>query len=824
MGGGICSNCLSVKAECTHSRRKGTKNRSKASIQSLKSAKETVASILSPSTNTYSASTMTDSAESYRVLVEVANYARALEEQVAALQAQLLRVSQLRPESGPAGISTVSPGSPPSPGALAPVQEKHITQTPTNRSFQFVKAAIQHVPASTRPMLDLPWKRPEVWERQPWEAIIDPPPPQHTFPPDDLLLSLVDLFFHKCNPLLGLLHQASFRKSLFAERLHVRNLHFGAVVLAVCALGSRFSEDPRVLVDGTTDEHSCGWKWFAQVRPMHAAWVSVHPSTLYQLQLVILSISFLSGTAMGSREECWMLAGLGLRYAEACGLHRRHGYGYTAELSTLDAELYRRTVWMLLLFDSVISSYQGRQGRARTMQMDELDLDLPSGADEEYWGEKGAVQPADCPSKTAFTLAWIELTKILWDIQETVYPEDGLDATEEDIIALDSKLNDWAEHIPTHLQWSANLVDPIFLDQSAALYACYYHTQICLHRAFIPIPGHPVTSTAPFPSLAICANAARSCAHVLRAHADRGSKLLYFSTVVTYLFDCTLVLLVNILASPKKPQTAEEFSRATVDIQTCMGVMKLYERHLRFAGRRYDGMRAGLNLVKFAILSNSAAQALALSLPQSQTQNQRDREDSHSPRSARPGDDRASTDSPRSGSDFASTASSIGVDAPDGSGGTGRDLGFGFVNEDVPPPSMRLQPPGSAPRQHRQEHQQQQQQVFSLPLRTDQLRSFNYSSDYAPAQGIINSQPGSGAGLGYGYAAGAEETHMDLEGMFGPGVSADQLWAEATAAVAGMGDIGRGGHQPPGSRSMDTWTQFSVNGWGDWTSYMMDQQ
>jgi hypothetical protein len=66
--------------------------------------------------------------------------------------------------------------------------------------------------------------------------------------------------------------------------MHFRDPQFGAVVLAVCALASRYSDDPRVFIEGTNSEHSSGWKWYRQVRPFRATF-SPLPS-LYQLQLI----------------------------------------------------------------------------------------------------------------------------------------------------------------------------------------------------------------------------------------------------------------------------------------------------------------------------------------------------------------------------------------------------------------------------------------------------------------------------------------------------------------------------------------------------------
>jgi hypothetical protein len=59
----------------------------------------------------------------------------------------------------------------------------------------------------------------------------------------------------------------------------------------------------------------------------------------------------------------------------------------------------------------------------------------------------------------------------------------------------------------------------LFFNQSALLHAYYYHIQILIHRPFIPSPRKP--SPLSFPSLAICANAARSCSRVIDIQRHR---------------------------------------------------------------------------------------------------------------------------------------------------------------------------------------------------------------------------------------------------------------------------------------------------------------
>ena len=67
-------------------------------------------------------------------------------------------------------------------------------------------------------------------------------PPQY---PADLAQTLVDLYFSKINIYLPLLHRPTFEKSV-AEGLHHTDGLFASTYVLVCAVGARFSDDPRV--------------------------------------------------------------------------------------------------------------------------------------------------------------------------------------------------------------------------------------------------------------------------------------------------------------------------------------------------------------------------------------------------------------------------------------------------------------------------------------------------------------------------------------------------------------------------------------------------
>jgi len=82
------------------------------------------------------------------------------------------------------------------------------------------------------------------------------------FPPEDLMDSLIPIFFEKvfkntCSgcldpdlgqtaPILPILHRPTFY-SQYRSRLHTQDSEFATILLLVCATASRYSDDIRVL-------------------------------------------------------------------------------------------------------------------------------------------------------------------------------------------------------------------------------------------------------------------------------------------------------------------------------------------------------------------------------------------------------------------------------------------------------------------------------------------------------------------------------------------------------------------------------------------------
>ncbi|THV02448.1 hypothetical protein K435DRAFT_749568 [Dendrothele bispora CBS 962.96] len=414
------------------------------------------------------------------------------------------------------------------------------------------------------------YKRPKYWAAQPWER----PPlrkPNYVFPEVNLLAQLIALYFEKVNAFLPIIHAPTFRRNI-AQGLHLRDHQFGATVLLVCAVASRYSEDPRVLaVPG--EELSCGWLWYEQVQVMRESLFDI--PTLYELQTYCMAIIFLIGSSCP--QAAWTLVSIGIRFAQELGVHRRKpdGYKWTAE-----DEQKKRAFWVLVSLDRLISCFVGRPSSIRD---EDFDVELPLEVDDEYWENPDPalvfIQPPDKPSVISCFVWHLKLCEILAFTLRTLYATKkskillGLvgDNWEQTTVAeLDSALNNWINSIPDHLRWDPHRKDKLFFQQSAFLYIQYYHCQIQTHRPFLQ-----KKSPLSFPSLAICTNASRSCIHVVEVHAQRG--VIGLPHVLNACFTAGVVLLFNIWGS-KRAGVKIDPQRELLDIRKLIKIFNTCDR------------------------------------------------------------------------------------------------------------------------------------------------------------------------------------------------------------------------------------------------------
>ncbi|KIK55975.1 hypothetical protein GYMLUDRAFT_47450 [Collybiopsis luxurians FD-317 M1] len=560
----ICSNCIALKMDCTHTHEK--KKRGPRLGHHDRTIQETVDAILS---TRRPFQIPDDQASVRKVLVDLANHIRDLEEDIA----QLRRVTDSLTQSVNAMEQQTDRNDPlhwPT-NSLGTYSVENLVED--LKTFEFDAKNVRHFGSSSnvtlmKAAMDIKketylqnrgeavhevqpgrsHRRPEFWTVYPWQQDLIVKNPPLEFPADDLMQDLMDCYFTNFNHVFPVLHRPLFLKSL-RECAHVHSRQFGELVLAVCALGARFSNDPRVFED-TSIESSIGWKWIRQIQPLNRSFVE--PPSVYEVQMFAIYISFMSSSS--TPEISWILISVGVRLAQDVGAHRRP---QESSEPTVESESWKRAFWLMYVMDLFASACLGRP---RSIQDFSYDANLPIECDEEYWEHGGPElafkQPPGEPSTMSYWNCLIKLMIILGNVLRTIYAVNQselcsaagmtrLEWSEKVVAELDSSLNNWTDEIPEHLKWDPNQNNREHFEQAVMLYANYYLIQILIHRPFIPGPGEQ--SVLSFPSLAICANAARLCLHVLEVHHQRGSSLLVFPQVMMGLFNSVLVLLVNTL-------------------------------------------------------------------------------------------------------------------------------------------------------------------------------------------------------------------------------------------------------------------------------------
>ncbi|KAJ8088931.1 Gypsy retrotransposon integrase-like protein 1 [Marasmius tenuissimus] len=393
-------------------------------------------------------------------------------------------------------------------------------------------------------------KRKEFWSVLSWQVMTESRDSsesltyhRYTFPPPDLLPSLISLFFTNAHPIFPVLHEAIFEQGV-KEGLHYKDTYFASVLLVVCAIGSRYCSDPRVLEDADEIEGyqefddrnngrrkskiSSGWKWFRQIKLTRAELGT--RASLYELQMYCLAIYFLQGTS--SAGACSDILGIGVRLAQNLGIHRKRpastrppapSLSLAANVSpSAESELWSRAFWGLVSIDVVMCLFVGRP---RAIHTDDFDLPLPLACDDEYWAWEEQVdgspdqefkQPEDKPSRMIYWVTFLKLLDIMGFAHKNLYAVRRNDmwarngATEvewnEKIVAeLDSALNAWIDIVPGHLKWNPNstndpgynLNEPSpFFHQSTVLYVTYYWAQMIVHKPFLSTIPSPVSSVS----------------------------------------------------------------------------------------------------------------------------------------------------------------------------------------------------------------------------------------------------------------------------------------------------------------------------------------
>ncbi|KAG6898174.1 hypothetical protein C0992_004161 [Termitomyces sp. T32_za158] len=193
---------------------------------------------------------------------------------------------------------------------------------------------------------NLCFRRPQFWTIHPWEDISEEETVIYEFPDAELLHELVGLYFECVNSHFPLLHRPTFEKAL-RDGLHYTNPHFGSTVLGVCAVASRYTNNQKVFLEGIESDLTAGWKWYSQIRQCWRSTAKI-PS------LYSLAILYTHGTSQP--EACWVMLGIGIRFVQDVGAHRKRFKGK----DPIESELWKRCFWVLVCIDAIVCSFLGR--------------------------------------------------------------------------------------------------------------------------------------------------------------------------------------------------------------------------------------------------------------------------------------------------------------------------------------------------------------------------------------------------------------------------------------------------------------------------------
>ncbi|KAF9479050.1 hypothetical protein BDN70DRAFT_985124 [Pholiota conissans] len=560
-----CTNCTQFGLECTHKEVTKTLGSAKGYVESLEARLEKMDRLLSKLLPGIDVNQEVDKMDSPPSVAtpEPKNLPRNDDEERSSMLTVQLNKLKLNPNQN---------------RFFGKSSGYQLVQTALDLKLEFIGEA-----RTTPPLM--PLKRHEFWLLPPWATKnpnLEVDAHHYIFPDEDLIPSLVDSYFVQMNVFLPLLHRQTFEKAV-ADGVHHTDPMFAGVLLLVCAHGARYSDDPRVLAEGSESPRSAGWRWFEQVNVLRKSLYK--RTTLYELQLQALYVLFAQSSE--TPHGIWAQIGLAVRLSQEVGAHRRRRKTSDAQPNA-EEELWKRAFWVVITLDRHISSFSGRPC---ALQEEDFDLDLPLECDDEYW-EHGFKQPPDKPSSIAFFNCYLGLIDILAYAMRLIYPIKRSRNTfgkpplseQQVIVELDSAMNSWMDSVPTHLKWNPNCDNTLFLRQSAALHATYYYLQICIHRPFIPSPRNACIPLA-FPSLAICTNAARSCCHVLESFSKVNAPP--FAYLQSTAFVSAVILLLNIW-SGRRSGYAPNPKREMEDVQRCADILKASERRWASAGRFWD--------------------------------------------------------------------------------------------------------------------------------------------------------------------------------------------------------------------------------------------
>ncbi|KAH7101811.1 fungal-specific transcription factor domain-containing protein [Auriculariales sp. MPI-PUGE-AT-0066] len=456
------------------------------------------------------------------------------------------------------------------------------------------------------------FKRPEYWHaphefrgEQLEDRAFNP-----QLPSPDRLAFLVRNYFETFNIVYPIFHRDLFERQLL-DQAFIRDAHFMAVVLLVCALAEgQLAADITLDSGGPvsfstpspwkhTKSKPAGLEYFTQVEPFLRVPTPIKPRFL-DVQIFLLAGVYI-GLVLGS-STCWFQLDTAFRMAIQRHDHRRR---QTVVPNLMD-ELKIRTFWSLIIADRRTASIYGRPVCIKDHM---FDLELPLEVDEARWDLSTVGFPLNETPITEFCtsgfFAWqVRLSTIQGFIMQTIYSINrsrtmlgfvGADWERQTIRRLDGFLKDWVTNVPKSLSWHPDIPNLEVFLQSSILYTNYHCLVIMAHNPFMRTTARNfsrasregITGVDLAAALSICTEAALQCSDMLVLLVDRLPWAFGLAGLADPAFVSGLVLLVNLYGF-RSGLTEFNRQRFTSAAEVCLKALKLSSMRFRMLGKLCD--------------------------------------------------------------------------------------------------------------------------------------------------------------------------------------------------------------------------------------------
>ena len=407
-------------------------------------------------------------------------------------------------------------------------------------------------------------QRSQYWSSLSWKTEDD-----NFDPPQDLIDNLVEIYFNNTGLHRPLLHKKTFKEGKMFDK------DFRRCLWLVCAIGSRLSDDPRVLDPSELGPngkalsfHSAGWPFFLKYASIAKTIPALSPS-LADLQQSALAAVFLHSNPYHS--SSWTIAAQGVVLSKDIGAHFHRSSG-----DVVKDELRRRAFWNLYQIDSEMSTFLGRDS---TIAEHLIKIPRPAALPDE--------NEQDIVAFNAFldliVIARHALDSLYDDRSISLAPSDPMKAHQLilNVAELNNKLDNWVMNIPDFLKWSDDNNDSKIFTQRSTLMSLYLMVQTLVHRPFINATGH--LRSLSLTSSAICVNAALSMAHVVDLFKEIDPRT---DTIVTYAFiSCVSALVCKWTGKMKGTVIFDDLEKA---VEMLHNYIKSRESRYYVAGRLSD--------------------------------------------------------------------------------------------------------------------------------------------------------------------------------------------------------------------------------------------